>query len=121
MSSEQAEMIGDAPRLIAANRPIVWSKDYSPSQELNRLLTARSVAGSFYGELPQFVFPTRVVITRSLKNSLAAASWQSPVLIADEEQSEVSKVIDLIKVFPNIASITVLDKSLDLAPYRNLS
>ena len=77
--------------------------------------------GTFYGDLPQFIFPTRVVITRSLKNSLVAASWQSPVLIADEEQSEVSKVIDLIKVFPNIASITVLDKSLDLAPYRNLS
>ena len=121
MNSEQDEMIGDAPRLIAANRPIVWSNDYSPSQGLNRLLTARSVTGSFYGELPQFVFPTRVVISRSLKNSLVAASWQSPVLIADDAQSEVSKVSDLIKVFPNIASITVLDKSLDLAPYRNLS
>ena len=121
INSEQDEMIGDAPRLIAANRPIVWSNDYSPSQELNKLLAARSAMGTFYGELPQFIFPTRVVITRSLKNSLVAASWQSPVLIADDTQSEVSKVVDLIKVFPNIASITVLDKSLDLAPYRNLS
>jgi hypothetical protein len=119
--SEQEEMIGDAARLIAANRPIVWSNDYSPSQSLNKLLTAQSVTGSFYGELPKFVFPTKIVITRSLKNSLVAASWQSPVLIADEAQTEVILASDLIREFPNIASITVVDKSLDLATYRNLS
>lgn len=121
ITSESEQMIGDAARLVASNRPIVWSKNYQSSQNLTAILEERAAIGIFYAEVPEFTFPTRIVITRSVVNSLIASSWQSPVIIADESQSEVEKVRELIKSFANIASITVVDNELSLTPYRNLS
>lgn len=121
ITSESEQMIGDAARLVATNRPIVWSKNYQSSQNLTAILEERAAIGIFYAEVPEFTFPTRIVITRSVVNSLIASSWQSPVIIADESQSEVEKVRELIKSFANIASITVVDNELSLTPYRNLS
>jgi len=121
IASENEQMIGDAARLVASNRPIVWSKNYQSSQNLTAILEERAATGIFYAEVPEFTFPTRIVITRSVVNSLIASSWQSPVIIADESQSEVEKVRELIKSFANIASITVVDNELSLTPYRNLS
>ncbi len=121
IASESEQMIGDAARLVASNRPIVWSKNYQSSQNLTAILEERAATGIFYAEVPEFTFPTRIVITRSVVNSLIASSWQSPVIIADESQSEVEKVRELIKSFANIASITVVDNELSLTPYRNLS
>lgn len=121
IASESERMIEEAARLVASNRPIVWSKDYQSSDNVSVILEERAVSGIFYAEVPQYSFPTRIVITRSRVNSLIASSWQSPVLFADESQSEVEKVRELIKNFANIASITVVDKELSLTPYRNLS
>ena len=113
----------DAARLIASNRPIVWSADYQPSKALQNVLDERAVNGIFYGEVAEFKFPTRIVVTRSPATSLVASSWQSPVLIAsaDESQSEVERARELLGRFPNIASITVADRELSLTPFRNLS
>jgi hypothetical protein len=121
IASESERMIEEAARLVASNRPIVWSKDYQSSANVSGMLEERAATGIFYAQAPEFSFPTRIVITRSAVNSLIASSWQSPVLFADESQSEVEKVRELIKAFTNIASITVVDKELSLTPYRNLS
>jgi hypothetical protein len=121
IASESRQMIDDAARLIASNRPIVWSANYQPSQSLQSTLEERAVSGIFYGEIAEFKFPTRIVVTRSTLTSLIASSWQSPVLIADDSQSEVDSARKLIETFPNIASITVADRDLSLTPFRNLS
>jgi SpoIID/LytB domain protein len=123
IASESRQMIDDAARLIASNRPIVWSADYQPSKALQNVLDERAVNGIFYGEVAEFKFPTRIVVTRSPATSLIASSWQSPILIAiaDESQSEVERARELLGRFPNIASITVADRELSLTPYRNLS
>lgn len=119
IESEQEQMLADASRIIATDRPIVWSKNYEPSERVESLLNERNVSGIFYGELPTYRFPSRIVITRSAVAGFIAASWQSPVLRADG--SEVERTLGIIKEFPNIASITVLDKELPLEPFRNLS
>jgi len=123
ISSESRQMIDDAARLIASNRPIVWSADYQPSKVLQNVLDERAVNGIFYGEVAEFKFPTRIVVTRSPATSFIASSWQSPVLIAsaDDSQSEVERARELLGRFPNIASITVADRELSLTPFRNLS
>jgi hypothetical protein len=123
ISSESRQMIEDAARLIASNRPIVWSADYQPSKAVQNVLDERAVNGIFYGEVAEFKFPTRIVVTRSPATAFIASSWQSPVLIAssDDSQSEVERARELLGRFPNIASITVADQELSLTPFRNLS
>jgi SpoIID/LytB domain protein len=119
ISSEQSQMILDAARIVASGRPLVWSRDYSPTATLDAALSARGEAGVFYGDLRDFRFPTRVVITRSELASFIGATWESPVLIADG--AEVEKTVALLKNYPNIATITVMDEDLELTPYESLS
>lgn len=119
IASEKSQMIEDAPRIVASGRPVVWSRDYQPSTTLASALSLRATSGLFYGELPDFRFPTRIVITQSALAGFVAASWQSPVLRADG--MEVEAVEGILKNYPNIAAITVIDKELDLTPYQNLS
>ena len=119
IASEKSQMISDAPRIVASGRPIVWSRDYQPSENVTALLSDRGASGIFYGELRDFRFPTRIVITRSELAGLIAASWQSPLLIADG--TEVEKSAAILNSFPNIASITVLDRELELSSLQNLS
>lgn len=119
IASEKSQMISDAPRIVASGRPIVWSRDYQPSENVAALLSDRGASGIFYGELRDFRFPTRIVITRSELAGLIAASWQSPLLIADG--TEVEKSAAILNSFPNIASITVLDRELELSSLQNLS
>lgn len=119
IKSEREEMLRDAARIIAADRPIIWSRNYEPSKSVAEALAERNVAGIFYGQLNQFRFPARVVITRSPLAAFVGSSWQSPVLIANGD--EVAEASSVLKSFPNIASITVLDKELDLKPLQNLS
>lgn len=119
IASEQSQMISDASRIVASGRPIVWSRDYQLSENLTTSLSARGASGIFYGELRDFRFPTRIVITRSELAGFIAASWQSPLLIADG--TEVEKSAEILKGFPNIASITVMDREIDLNALQNLN
>jgi stage II sporulation protein D len=119
IDSEKNQMVADAPRIVASGRPVVWSRDYQPSENLAATLSVRGTSGIFYGELRDFRFPTRIVITRSNLAGYIAALWQSPVLIADG--TEVEKSAAILSSFPNIAAITVMDSELDLTPYQNLS
>lgn len=119
ISSERDEMLLAAARIIASDRPIVWSRNFEPSAELESILAQRGSSGVFYGEIGSFTFPARVVITQSPLAAFIAASWQSPVLIADG--SEVERASEIIKAYPNIASITVIDQKLDLTPFQKLS
>jgi hypothetical protein len=112
-------MYSDAARIIASDRPIVWSRDYELSQGLAATLEERGLAGIFYGELNDFRFPSRILITRSTSAAFIGSSWQSPVLLADG--SEVARAAELLKSYPNIASITVIDKELELKPFQELS
>lgn len=119
ISSEEAEMVSQGPLVIAANRPILWSKDFQVSKNLDGILSARGVSGVFFGDVPQFRFPSRIAITRSPLAALIASTWESPVLYADG--TEVDQARQLIAQYPNISLITLLDKVLALTPYQNLS
>lgn len=119
IDSERELMLADASRIIATDRPIVWSRNYEPSAKVQELLNERNASGIFYGDIPTYRFPSRIVITRSQAAAFIASSWQSPILTADG--SEVERAVELIKEFPNIAAITVIDKELPLLPFQNLS
>ncbi len=119
IASERNVMLADASRIMASDRPIVWSKDYEPSSTVEALLTERNVPGVFYGDIPSYRFPSRVVITRSATSALIASTWQSPVLFADG--TEIERTLEIIREFPNIAAITVMDKDLTLEPFQTLS
>ena len=119
IASESEQMLLDAPRLIATDRPLIWSRDYELSPTATELMSQREGAGIFYGQVGDFRFPSRVVITRDSSAAFIASSWQSPVLIADG--SELDKTAALLEKFPNIASITVIDKEMDLTPFQELS
>ena len=118
ITSEREQMLLDASRIIATDRPIVWSRNYEPSETLIRALGDRGEASLFYGQINDFRFPARVVITRSPLAGFISAGWQSPILIADGD--EVAKAQELTTSFPNIAAITVIDKDLDLKPFQEL-
>lgn len=119
IASEKEEMIAQAPLLIAANRPIVWSKNYEFSKRVDEILATRGLSGNFFGDVPDFRFPSRVVITRSPLAALIASTWESPVLIADG--TEVDQTAELIAKYPNISLITMMDKVLSITPYQSLS
>lgn len=119
ISSERDLMLSDAARLIASDRPLVWSKGYQLSSTLQSTLSERGVAGTFYGQAPSFRFPSRVVITRSPLAALISSIWQSPVVFADG--SELENTAALLREFPNIASVTVIDKELATQPFQELS
>ena len=118
ITSERQQMLQDAARIIAADKPIVWSRNYEPSETLIRELGNRVDSILFYGQVDDFRFPARVVITKSPLAAFIGSSWQSPVLIADG--NEVTQAAELTKRFPNIASITVIDKDLELKPFQEL-
>ena len=119
ISSERQQMYSDAARIIASDRPIVWSRDYELSQGLAATLEERSLSGIFYGELNDFRFPSRILITRSTAAAFIGSSWQSPVLLVDG--NEVARAGELLQSYPNIASITVIDKEIELQPFQELS
>ena len=119
ISSEREQMFGDAARILAANRPIVWSRDYEPSSNLSSILALRGGESIFYGQVSEFRFPTRIVITRSQLAAFIGSGWHSPILIADG--SELEQAQNLITSYPNIASITVVDKELELKPFQELN
>lgn len=119
ISSERELMFADASRIIAADRPIVWSRDYVPSSKVAAQLNERNFAGIYYGDIPSYRFPSRVVITKSPAIAFISASWQSPILIADG--TELERTQKIIQEFPNIAAITVMDKDITLEPFQNLS
>lgn len=119
ISSEESEMITQGPLLIAANRPILWSKDFQLSKKVDALISTRGMSGIFFGEVPQFRFPSRIAVTRSPLAALISSTWESPVLIADG--TEVDQARQLLERYPNISLITVVDKELETSPYQNLS
>lgn len=119
IASERNVMLADASRIIASDRPILWSKDYEPSSKVEALLVERNVPGIFYGDIPSYRFPSRVVITRSATSAFIASTWQSPIVIADG--TEIERTLEIIREFPNIAAITVMDKDLTLEPFQNFS
>ena len=119
IASEQEVMVADAAKIIASGRPIVWSRNYVPSTNVEKALSERDAVGIFYSEIPDYRFPSRVVITTSQLSSFIAGGWQSPTFIADG--SEVERTSKILKEFPNIAAITVIDKELPLEPFRDLS
>ena len=119
ISSEKSGMIDDAARILASGRPIVWSRDYLPSSTLEKALTDRNQSSIFYGDLPDFRFPTRIVITKSSLAAFISSSWQSPIVYADGTEMDIAGTY--VKKFPNVASITVIDKDLPLTPFQGLS
>ena len=119
IASEQEVMVADAAKIIASGRPIVWSRNYVPSTNVEKALSERDAVGIFYSEIPDYRFPSRVVITTSQLSAFIAGGWQSPTFIADG--SEVERTSKILKEFPNIAAITVIDKELPLEPFRDLS
>ncbi len=119
LTGEREKMFQDAARIIASNRPVVWSKSGEIANTLDEILLYRGAERVFYEDIDDFGFPTRIVITRSAAAAFVASSWQSPVLRVDG--TELARTVELLETFPNIAAITIIDKELPVQPFQELS
>lgn len=119
LTSDRERMYEEAARILAADRPVVWSKSADIATTLDEILLYRGAQRVFYQDLDEFRYPTRIVITRSAGASFITSLWRSPVLRADG--SELARTTELLELFPNIAAITIVDKDLSIEPFQKLS